>query len=539
METLAGQPLLERVRAVVAAAAEALEAQRQRIDDLNVYPVPDGDTGRNLSETVGAVRVALSEHGETNPAAIARAIKQAALMGARGNSGIILSQIVRGASDALAEVERLDGTAVAAALRGASDAAYRAVQNPQEGTILTVIREMAEEAEAYRDADLLTLLDRIVARGDDAVRRTPELLAVLRDAGVVDAGGAGLVELVRGVVAALAGRVLESAISGATVAPSAADLHAEPSEFRYCTSFLVNGGAVDIAGLRTQLSPLGDCLVVVGDEELAKVHVHTDDPGRALSIATTMGGLGGVEIADMHAQIVERAARIGAGTDVIEHQPCDIVFVVAGDGIADLARSTGARVIVAGGQTMNPSTAELVAAIDRCSSDEVVVLPNNANVILAAQAAAANASRPAVVVPTRSVPAGLAALLAFLPDRSASANADVMTAAARDIATGELTRAVRAATIDGIAVADGDHLALVDDRAVAAGVDLATIVGQLLDAVTGGGERTFVTVLVGAEATGGDAALAALEQAAAGRDGFELDVHDGGQPHYALLLSAE
>ncbi len=544
--------VLHRVRAVVAGAQAALEASRSRIDDLNVYPVPDGDTGTNLSLSLRAVVDAV-EGARPGPAAeVARTVERAALMGGRGNSGIILSQILRGLCGSLGRATALDAPSLATALRGAADAAYRAVRRPVEGTMLTVVRELAEEAEtaATAGADVHAAIDRILARGADALRRTPDLLETLRQAGVVDAGGAGLLEIARGAVAGLRDQspTAITATEGSGARPRAVEhAHADESPYRYCTNYVVTGGRVDLAALERALEPLGDCLIVVGDPEAAKVHVHTDDPGRALSAATAVGVLASVDVADMHAQIEHRHERLAerpggepaarpAPPATTEHRACDVVCVVAGDGNADLATALGARGVVRGGQTMNPSTAEILAAVEDCDADAVVVLPNNRNVVLAAQAAARTAALATSVVETTSIPEGLAALVAYDATAPVEANVQAMTAAVAAVVTGELTRAVRDATVDGVAVRAGAFMGLVDGRVVAtdtaAGPVVAELARRLLDE-----DRSVLTVLTGADADGDvTAAVAAL---AAAHPDVEIDVQDGGQPHYPLLLAAE
>jgi len=299
---------LERIRAVARAALASLEANRGRIDDLNVYPVPDGDTGTNLTLTVRGVVEALDRSTTEGRAALAREVARAALMGARGNSGVIFSQIVRGAAESLGEARTIDALTVAAALRSASDAAYRAVRRPVEGTMLTAVREMAEEAEvrARPGVPLDELLDAVVRRGDEAVARTPELLSILRDAGVVDAGAAGLVEIVRGAVSEVTGEPLALPAAAVSAPLSFEAIHREESRFRYCTGFVVEGDGLDAEALEAALEPLGDSLLVVGDPSALKVHVHTDDPGAALSLGIAIGSIDRVEIADMRRQTVER-----------------------------------------------------------------------------------------------------------------------------------------------------------------------------------------------------------------------------------------
>ncbi|HET8606056.1 MAG TPA: DAK2 domain-containing protein, partial [Gaiellaceae bacterium] len=342
---------LEVARTLARAALAAIEANRGRIDDLNVYPVPDGDTGTNLTLTVRAVAEALEHGGPDDRAGLAHEVSRAALMGARGNSGVILSQIVRGACDALAETDDL-----ARVFRSASDAAYRAVKKPVEGTMLTAIRTMADAAEHGGD------LPTIVARGDDTVAQTRELLPVLTEAGVVDAGAAGLVEIVRGLCAALTGEELPPPAE-ATEEIGLEAIHQELSRFRYCTVFVVEGDDLDSDDLERELEQLGDSLLVVGDREALKVHVHTDDPGKALSLGVARGTVAGIEIANMHAQTQQREERLLHAVPGTDDAACAVVAVTAGGGNRALVESFDASV-VDGGATMNPSTADLLAAID-------------------------------------------------------------------------------------------------------------------------------------------------------------------------------
>ena len=523
--------VLGRSRAVVAGARAAIESARERINDQNVYPVPDGDTGTNLALTVAAVDDALREAaGDASPAEVAGLVRRSALMGGRGNSGIILSQIVRGLCDALATAPDASEASLARALRAASDAAYRAVRQPVEGTILTVIREMATAAEDAAGSGRQRAA--VLAAGESAVAQTPELLAVLRDAGVVDAGGAGLLEIARGAYAGLYDEELAEPPAEGAAAP--VDHHAEPSVYRYCTSYVVAGPGVDAAGLEAALSAIGDSLIVVGDPDATKVHVHTDDPGRALSLATAMGGIAAVEIADMHGQIVDRSRRLAAVAP--EHRATDVVIVLQGDGNREIAESLGARRIVVGGQTMNPSTGDLVQALHAAGADGAVLLPCNGNVLGAAQAAAAAVGEGVRVVEALSIPAGLAALVAYDPDVPVDANADAMTAAAAAVTSGEVTRAVRSARVDGIDVQEGDWLGLVEGTVTDAAPDMCHVVealaGRLLTADT-----ALVTALLGAGADGD--ARVALASLASAHPEVEFDVREGGQPFQALLLGAE
>jgi uncharacterized protein len=536
---MSAQTDLERVRGLVGAALGSLEASRGRIDDLNVYPVPDGDTGTNLTLTVQAVAAAVDSADATDRPGLAHTVARAALMGARGNSGVILSQIVRGVADALASsTNGIDPALTARALRGASDAAYRAVRRPVEGTMLSVIRELAEEAERRADEaePLGHLLVELVRHGEQAVARTPEQLDVLREAGVVDAGGAGLVELLRGVAGSVAGEVV-SAAPAVVAAPGPEAIHLEPSTYRYCTVFVVEGDALDRDELEAQLEKLGDSLVVVGDETALKVHVHTDDPGAALSLGTASGTIEGVEIANMHEQQEERERRLSLVPTA--RAKCGVVAVVAGEGnrllFETLAETVGVIRVVAGGQTANPSTAELVAALDELEADEAILLPNNANVRLAAEHAAEQAERPAVVVPTESMPSGLAALVVYDGTRGAAENAAEMAAAAAAVATGEVTRASRDVQLNGIAIRSGQWLGLADGEPVAGGSDFADVtlevVARLLEQ-----PRGLLTLLTGADPQPLDGLV---ERLASAHPELEVEVHEGGQPHYPLLLGAE
>jgi len=521
---------LDTARELARGALASLELSRQRIDDLNVYPVPDGDTGTNLTLTVRGVVEALDATASTDRAALAREVTRAALMSARGNSGVILSQIIRGAADVLGQADTIDTDAVAQAFRGASDEAYRAVREPVEGTILTVIRALAEAAERRAESPP-ELLSSLVARGEEAVAKTPEQLTVLREAGVVDAGGAGLLELVRGVAAAAAGEELAAPPPTLDVAVDA--VHQESSRYRYCTTFVIEGEGLDAESLKGELERLGDSLLVVGDPTALKVHVHTDDPGGALALGTGVGTIEGVEIADMHRQTEQREQRLLAALPGGASRS-GVVAVVAGAGNRRLFEDLGAEKIIEGGQTMNPSTADLLEAAEAVAADEVVLLPNNANVVLAAEQAARVAGKPVQVVPTASIPAGLAALVAFHGERSAEENAVAMREALQGVATGEVAVASRDAIADGLAVREGDHLALLEGKAIAAGA-FDEVTQALLDQLLAA-PRDVLTLLRG---DGAPELNGLLDGLAERYPELELDVHEGGQPHYPLLLSAE
>ena len=534
---------LEVLQKIVDGALASLEASRQRIDDLNVYPVPDGDTGTNLTMTVRAVSEAVEQTSAASRQSLARDIARGALMGARGNSGVIFSQIVRGAADVLGETDgpRIDANAAALALRGASDAAYRAVRRPVEGTMLSVIRELAEEAEAraLEGPALGELLIELVRRGEIAVARTPEELQVLRDAGVVDAGGAGLLELVRGIAATVSGEPLP--LPQPREEPLSFEAHQELSPYRYCTVFVVEGHDLDRDALEAKLEPLGDSLLVVGDENALKVHVHTDDPGAALSLGTEVGTIDRIEIANMHEQTQQREERLLAAVPDPPAEPAatGVVAVVAGEGnrrlFETLAQGMGPIAIVEGGQTMNPSTSDLLTAVQSLASEEAILLPNNSNVVLAAEHAAAHAGRPVVVVAADSIPAGLAAMVAFDGSRTAVENAAEMREAVAAVAAGEVTVASRDVELGGVSIRKGEWLGLAAGEPVAGGTDFEDVAAAVAERLLAE-PRDLLTLLAGLDAPPLDELV---ERIAAAHPDLDVDVQDGGQPHYPLLLSAE
>jgi uncharacterized protein len=406
--------------------------------------------------------------------------------------------------------------------------------------MLTVIREMAEEAgrKEHRRVSPADLFAAVLARGEDALSRTPQMLDVLRDAGVVDAGGAGLVEIVRGLALAAAGEPLpKSPVESEALGLEA--IHQEVSRYRYCTVFVVEGEALDAAALELELEQIGDSLLVVGDPSALKVHVHTDEPGAALNAGTAVGVVEGVEIANMHVQAAQREERLLEGTPAafpaLATLETGLVAVCPGQGNRRLFESLGATRVLEGGQTMNPSTAELVAAIDAVPADEVLVLPNNSNVILTAEQAAGLSAKAVRVIPSRSVQAGLAAMGRYIPTNSPDENEEDMLEALAAVTTGEITVASRHAELDGIKIAKGTYLGLVDDTAVASGDDLAAVALQVVERVLDG-NRGWLGILTGDGAPAVEELLAEVGRA---HPEVDVEVHEGGQPHYPLLLVAE
>lgn len=529
------------------AALKALEAERAVINDLNVYPVPDGDTGTNLALTVRAVLEELEQSSAESIPDVAATVTKGSLMGARGNSGVILSQIVRGACDVWGRSLELSTADFKLALIEASSCAYRAVKVPVEGTMLTVIREMAAAAQGVPDDfGLDGLLMVVEEAGRVAVEKTTAQLPVLQKAGVVDAGGYGLLVLFRGFAAGI-GELMDD---GARLSPADVALyssttsraprapapgHSELSEFRYCTSLLISGSGIDVASLESFLPSIGDSDLVVGDERMVKVHLHTNDPGALLSAAVRLGALSEVEINDMHAQTAERDERLQRRLG--EVAGASVVAVAAGEGNKQLFRDLGCHGVVDGGQSMNPSAAQLLEAIEEMPGQEVVILPNNANIVLAAEQAAGMSSRHVAVVPSSSMPIGLAAMIAFDPEADAVTNGRMMEEAIEGMHWAEVTLAVRACELEGINVNAGQALGLVDGRLVSAGDELETAVRGVLDEFARGG-ADYVTVLTALN--GSTMTRERLEELAAhALPEAEIHFHEGGQPLYPILASAE
>jgi DAK2 domain fusion protein YloV len=545
-------PSIARFRRVVSSALASLESRRQEVNDLNVFPVADGDTGDNMAMTLRAVLDELDrvdESGvdgddEVGRTVLVQTLARAALMGARGNSGVILSQIVRGAAEELASRpgELVDPLLVAAAFASAADAAYDSVREPAEGTMLTVFREMAHSltrqlahlsadkqrlgadvSEEQQDAILAEVLERAIADGERAVARTPEQLAVLRESGVVDAGGHGLVLILAGVVAGLKGDGAELPEVAHHEPPKLTRPHHEDSRYRYCTNFIVSGEGLDDRAILPRLEALGDSVLVVGDEATLKIHVHTDTPETAMGLFDGVGEVGNVDIADMRQQVAERDARLGTGRT-------GVVAVAAGKGLERLFAELGADV-VPGGETLNPSTSELLAGIHGAGAEEILVLPSSSNVIMAAERACELSEKPARVVPAKSQQASLLALVELDPAAALEENAARVEAALEEVATGGVAPAARDDAQGRFK--RGDAVGFVEGEIVAWGGAGSTLEATI-ELLAADGEAEIVTVIGGAEAP------LPLDQVDAHvPDGVELEKHEGGQPSWWWLLAAQ
>jgi len=540
-------PSIVRFRRVVSSAYANLEARRQEVNDLNVFPVADGDTGDNMAMTMRAVMEELDrldgmDVDEVGRTQLVQALARAALMGARGNSGVILSQIVRGAAEELASRpgELIDPVLVASAFASAADAAYDSVRDPAEGTMLTVFREMAHsiarqlahlDAEKQRleqgvsdetqDAVLAEVLERAIEDGQRAVERTPEQLDVLRESGVVDAGGYGLVLILAGVVAGLRGDGEAVPEVSHHEAPKLSQPHHEDSRFRYCTNFIVSGRGLSSRDFLPRLEGLGDSVLVVGDEVTLKVHVHTDTPEAAVALFEDAGEVTNLDVADMREQIAERRARLEGGR-------CGALAVAAGEGLERLFAELGAHV-VPGGETLNPSTYELLAGIHQVAAEEVLVFPSSSNVVMAAERACELSEKPARVVSATSQQASLLALVELDPEATLAENAERLEAALATVAAGGVAPAARDDAQGRFR--KGDAVGFVGEEIVAwggAGTTLAATIEKLAD----GAE--IVTVIGGQ-----DAPIALEELDPHVPDGVEFETQDGGQPSWWWLLAAQ
>jgi fatty acid kinase len=544
-------PSIVRFRAILEASLAALEARREEVNDLNVFPVADGDTGDNMVLTLRAVlqeldRLAGASQDRTiddiGRTEIVSSVARAALLGARGNSGVILSQLIRGAAEELASRpgELVDPVLISAALARAADQAYGSVRDPAEGTILTVVREMSarvasdlahmtnarlgpDASDAQQDEVLAELIENALAAGEESVKRGPDLLPVLREAGVVDAGGYGLTILLAGIVGALRGSeppALEHHAAARITHPQ----HAS-STYRYCTNFAVTGTSLEQRRFVPLLEQIGDSVLVVGDQTTLKVHVHTDDPNTATALFSEFGVVSHLDVADMHAQVQRREERLLAPQSLAV---CGALAVVTGEGMRSLFEGLGVHTLE-GGPTLNPSTYDLLAAIHAIPAEEVVVLPNSANVVMAAERAAELSDKTVRVVLSRSPQAGLAAAVSLDPNRDAATNAAAMAQTLEHVRTGAVAPAARD-DVQG-RFREGDAVGFIEEKIVAWGRPREAL-REVLEQLAQSAE--LITCLRGAEAPLDDEAVQAL---AAGEVEFELS--EGGQERYWWLLSAE
>lgn len=550
----------------LALSASWLDRHHERVNALNVFPVPDGDTGTNMAMTMRSALEGLAEDGSTASAGtVAGQIAHGALMGARGNSGVILSQIFRGFAAAIRDRDEIDGRDLALALTGAQTMAYRAVMRPVEGTMLTVIRGAAEGATkaSERTPSLVTVLHAAVTGAREALASTPGLLDILRQANVVDAGGQGIVHILEGLERFAQGETFlpeagsgDIVTAGATMAflDDLAELHGE-DPFGYCTNFMVFGRDLDFERSRDYIAAMGQSAVIVGDDTVIKVHIHTENPGRVLEYAIGLGDLDQIKIDNMSKQTAALAsqrsgavATVGdaAGGATPGFQDTDgqsdpatlaVVTCAAGDGLADALRTMGATAVVRGGQTNNPSTADLLEAVDALTAAQVILLPNNKNIILTANQIAALTTKQVAVVPSASVPQGLAALGVFNAHHTLEQNVADMTAALASVQTVELTKAVRDVELNGVQVAKGQTIGLIDGQLSVSGDSTAGVARDVFARLPRA-DAELVSVFPGEDAGSADVQAISDIVTEACPDA-ELEIHAGGQPYYLFIIAIE
>lgn len=536
------------LKEMFASGAALVERNRASIDALNVFPVPDGDTGTNMSQTITMAVKELNALGFPTVSEVAGSIAKGALKGARGNSGVILSQILRGFSRALEGADDMNAELFVRALRMGADTAYKAVMKPKEGTILTVARVIAETVERPENAtsDLMAIMELVISAGNEILKRTPDMLPALKQAGVVDSGGKGLMTMYAGFLAALKGEPIEEVEAGAVAGRAAGEFvddHASLEEitFAYCTEFIVSHPRPDmkdseVAKLRRRLERIGDCALVVGDLEVVKVHVHTNDPGKALQMALELGELDFIKIDNMLEEFRERQAQRRAAQEA-EPKEFGIVAVALGPGLNDIFTDLMVDKVVDGGQTMNPSIDDLYQAIEATNARQVFVLPNNTNIILAARQAAELTDKTVYVLPTKSVPMGIAAAIAFMSDRSGEENARIMQEAAERVHTASITYAVRDTTFDNREIHEGDIMALVDNRIALLGQSVDEVAVEVLSTMVTD-DTEMISIYHGEDISEEQAAaLEALLNEAYGH--CDVAVYKGGQPLYYYLIAVE
>lgn len=558
------------------AGAKGLEAKKDWINELNVFPVPDGDTGTNMTLTIMAAAKEVAELENPTMDQLAKAISSGSLRGARGNSGVILSQLLRGFTKEIKAVEEIDTTILANAMVRGTETAYKAVMKPKEGTILTVAKAMADKGleMASQTDDIEEFVKQVIEYGDYVLSQTPEMLPVLKQAGVVDSGGQGLMQVVKGAVDGLLGRTVDFSLdtvpdsgnrpaAGEKAARGAArtDIDTADIKFGYCTEFIINLEKVytdkDETELKSYLESIGDSLVVVSDDEIVKVHVHTNHPGLAFEKALAFGSLSRMKIDNMREEHQERviqdserlareqAAREQEDKDKAtgeeapsERREYGFIAVSSGEGLSDIFRGIGADCLIEGGQTMNPSTEDMLKAIERVNAENIFILPNNKNIIMAAQQARdLTEDKNIIVIPSRTVPQGITALVNFMPDLGPEENTQTMTEEMGNVRTAQITYAVRTTNIDGIDIEEGDIMALGDHGMLAVG---KSVDGVALDAMKEmlDEECELVTIYYGADVSEHEAKV--LEkQAQEQYPDKEIELQYGGQPIYYYLISAE
>ena len=539
------------------AGAKGLEAKKEYINELNVFPVPDGDTGTNMTMTIMAAAKDVANLQNPTLTELGKAISSGSLRGARGNSGVIMSQIFRGFVKELKGLDIIDVTALGNGVQHAAETAYKAVMKPKEGTILTVAKAGADKSMDLLvngdTDDIIKFCDEVAAEMEEALLQTPELLPVLKQAGVVDSGGEGLMTFIRGALDALKGKATDFTVNTGTatrvVNGSVGASEEEDIRFGYCTEFIImleRGEDVVESQLKEYLQKIGDCVVVVADDDIVKVHVHTNDPGLAIQKALTYGSLTSMKIDNMREEHQEKVIRDAQKASESASAPKKeeprkengFIAVAAGDGLADIFRDLGVDYVIEGGQTMNPSTDDVLSAIEQVNADNIFVLPNNGNIILAAnQAKNLTEDKEVYVVPSKNIPQGIAAMISFVSGRSAAENAESMEEEMQLIKSGQVTYAVRDTNMDGKDIKQGDFMGLTDKTIVSVGSDLKGTAKELIESLLDE-DSELVSLYYGSDATKEQAEQLA-EDIESTHEDVEVEVQYGGQPVYSYFISVE
>lgn len=538
LDSMTGSDLARSVKA----GCIRLEHNRDKVDLLNVFPVPDGDTGTNMYLTLLAAAKEAEKNGHEPLGRVAKAVSLGSLMGARGNSGVIMSQIFRGMAKVLEGKTEANAIDLAQSLRAGSDTAYKAVMKPVEGTILTVIREIAStcEKEAHAGNDILGSLLAGTEEGLRVLEKTPTMLAILKEAGVVDAGGRGLLYFLEGFIDGLAQEKdihLEDYKDKLSVPLVTKDEKANIElDFNYCTELLLKGSALDPDDLKDHLAPLGDSMLVVGDEELVKIHIHSNHPGKVLETCLQFGTISDVKINNMLEEVHEQRHKWEEDQVKSAHK-IGVVAVAVGEGIKKMLESLGVDEVVEGGQTMNPSTEDLIRACDQVEADQVIILPNNSNVIMTAEQAKHLSNKKLEIIPTRSVMQAINALIAYNEEGDLEKVAEAMRKEINNISYGEVTYAVRNSTVNGLDIKEGDHIGLINDNIAVQGATAEEVALRLLEEMQAQ-DHELLTIFYGSDMEEKDAMQ--LKGRVMGQyPDSEIEMHYGGQPHYSYLLSVE
>lgn len=529
---------------MIISGANNLNANKEYVDSLNVFPVPDGDTGTNMALTFTAAARDISNKEFTAVCDVASSVAKATLRGARGNSGVILSQIFRGISNALSGKDNITVENFAQAIKKGSDTAYQAVMKPTEGTILTVVRSMGRAATTSKRGDFEGLFSLVMSEGNSALAKTPEMLPQLKQAGVVDAGGKGLLYIFEGMQKALNGDdvVLSDTVASVAAKSSSAQQSVDPDDitFAYCTEFIIekSDASQNTNTFREKISPKGDCMLVIEEDDIIKVHIHTNNPGYILEQAVKLGQLINIKIENMrqqHSSLIEQGSPVSAAKEPMKELA--VISVSAGDGIAQVFEELGVAHVIRGGQTMNPSTDDILSAIEQVNAKNVIVLPNNKNIILASEQAKELAEVNVAVIPTKTVPQGITAMISFLPEGDIDSNVEAMTEAVKTVKSGSITHAVRDTTVDDKEIHEGDCLGMLEGKIAIVNSDLNETFASLVEAMVDESSE-IITVYYGEDVNEADAeALAeALEEKYPDCD---ITVRRGGQPVYYYLIAVE